>query len=200
MRFWLFVVLAVACGGAEPGSKTASGGSGNSNWHASTVEGATRVRVDPQKSWKDAASAIAGDGCADAVLVWGDLSVDASVHPRPVEIAVGDDKPVLSGFLICNADMEAFLKLQTLNPRIKAGHGGSADLKWREGQLFLRRRWSAADVALGQLDPPPSDVFQRGEALAAIVSVDEANVQPAKLLSAIARAPRVFVFAMWPLR
>ncbi len=200
MRFSLFGVLAlaVACGGAEPGSKTA--GSTASNWHATNVDGATRVRVDPQKTWKDAANAIAGDGCADAVLVWGDLNVDASVHPRAVEVAVGDEKPVLSGFLICNADMEAFLKLQTVNPRIKAGHGGSADLKWREGQLFLRRRWSAADIALGQLDPPPGDVFQHGEALAAIVSVEEANVQPAKLLAALSRAPRVFVFAMWPLR
>jgi hypothetical protein len=201
MRFGLLVVLAVACGGggsSEPVSKTAND---SSNWHASTVEGATRVRVDPQKSWKDAASAIAGNGaCADAVLVWGDLAVDASVHPRPVEIAIGDDAPTLSGFLICNADMEAVLKLQTMNPRFKAGHGGSADLKWRDGQLFLRRRWSAADIALGQLDPPPSDVFQRGEALAAIVSVDEASVQPAKLLPALARAPRVFVFAMFPLR
>jgi hypothetical protein len=199
MRLWLFVMVAlVACGGAEPASKTTNDAA--SNWHASTVERATRVRVDPQKTWKDAANAIAGDGCADAVLVWGDLTVDESVHPRAVEVAVGDDKPVLSGFLICNADMEAFLKLQTLNPRIKAGHGGSADLKWRDGQLFLRRRWSAADVALGQLDPPPGDVFQRGEALAAIVSVEEANVQPAKLLAALSRAPRVFVFAMWPLR
>ena len=194
------MVIAVACGGAGSGETTAKTAAGSSNWHASTVEGATRVRIDPQKSWKEAANAIAGDGCADAVLVWGDLVVDASVHPRPVEIAIGDDKPVLSGFLICNADMEAFLKLQTLNPRIKAGHGGSADLKWREGQLFLRRRWSAVDIALGQLDPPPGDVFQRGEALAGIVSVEEAGVQPAKLFTALSRAPRVFVFAMFPLR
>jgi hypothetical protein len=192
---WFALVL-LACGG-EPAPKTPP-----SNWHASTIDPASalHVRVDPKKSWKDAAIAIVGDGCGDAVLVWGDLTVDASVHPRAIEVAVDDDKPVVSGFLVCNADMEAFLKLQTLNPRIKAGHGGSADLKWREGQLFMRRRWSAADIALGKLDPPPSDVFQRGEALAALVSCEDPSAPPAEVLSALSRAPRVFVFAMFPLR
>jgi hypothetical protein len=138
--------------------------------------------------------------CADAVLVWGDLVVEDALRPRAVAISVGDEKTIFSGFLVCSDRMEAFLKLQTLNPRIKAGHGGSADLKWRDGQLHMRRRWSAADIALGKLDPPPSDVFQRGEALAALVAVEDANVDPRALLSALANAPRVIVFGMFPLR
>lgn len=193
----LLACFALACGGTEPAPKSSSA----SAWHASSPREANeaRVRVDPAKPWSDAARAIAAGGCSDAVLVWGDSAVDASVHPRPVAIALGAGEPMLEGFLVCSADMKTFLELQTTNPRFKAGHGGSADLKWRAGQLWLRRRWSAADIALGRLAPPPEGVFQRGEALAAIVSCEDPAVAPAELVSAIARAPSVFVFAMFPL-
>ena len=193
---WLLLLFSLACGGAEPAAKTTST---TSNWHPSPIAGATPVHVDATKSWADAIAAISAFAGPDEVLVWGDLVVDASVPARAVAITVGDDK-VLEGYVLPESSMATFLKLQTMNPRFKAGHGGSADLKWRAGQLFLRRRWSAADVALGKLAPPPDGVFQRGEALAAIVSIEDPSAPTADVLAAIARAPRVFVFAMLPLR
>jgi hypothetical protein len=193
IRFIGALVCVVACGGSTRASGSSAG------WRPSPLADASalHVRLDPSQSWKEAARAIIGDMCPDAVLVWGDLQVDESVRPRAVEISIGDAK--LNGFLVCNTYIEAFLKLQTVNPRLKAGHGGTADLKWRDGQLFMRRRWSAADIALGQLSPPPGDVFQRGETLAAIVSCEDDAVLPAELLGALARAPTVFLFGMFPL-
>ena len=200
LRFVWLLTLVLACGGAQGDAKTTSTSPSNSNWHPSTGDegSALAIRIEPGTPWKDAATKIVGDTCADAVLVWGDLVVDESVRPRAVVIDFGAGK--IKGWLVCNAYMEAFLKLQTANPRFKAGHGGSGDLKWREGQLWLRRRWSAADIALGQLDPPPDGVFQRGEALAGLVAIQDPNPKTEALLSALARAPRVFVFAMFPLR
>jgi hypothetical protein len=194
---WLFA-LVIACGGAQGDAKTTS--ASNSNWHPSTGDegSALTIRIDPGTPWKDAATKIIGDMCPDAVLVWGDLVVDESVRPRAVVIQY--DGGSLKGWLVCSAYMEAFLKLQTMNPRIKAGHGGSGDLKWRDDQLWLRRRWSAADIALGQLDPPPEGVFQHGEALAALVAVEATNPKTETMLNALGRAPRAFVFAMFPLR
>ncbi len=194
---WI-IALVIACGGAQGDAKTTSASS--SNWHPSTGDegSALAIRIDPGTPWKDAATKIIGDMCADAVLVWGDLVVDESVRPRAVVIDYEGGK--LKGWLVCSAYMEAFLKLQTMNPRIKAGHGGSGDLKWRDDQLWLRRRWSAADIALGQLDPPPEGVFQSGEALAALVAVEATNPKTEAMLSALGRAPRAFVFAMFPLR
>lgn len=191
MRAAAFAVsLLVACGGAGTGGAAKSAAPGN----------AAKIRVEAGEPWKDAATAILGDACPDAVLVWGDVKTDDTLRPRAVDVSVDDAKPVLHGFLICNALMEPFLRMQTSNPRLEAGHGGTADLKWRDGQLFMRRRWSAADIPLGKLDPPPSDVFQRGETLAAIVSVEDPNAPAGEVLAAIARAPRVFLFAMFPLR
>jgi len=194
-RFVWLVAMLVACGAGSPDAKTTP-----SNWHPSTGDegSALTIRIVPGTTWKDATSKIVGDMCADAVLVWGDLVVDESVRPRTVVVDFDGGK--LKGWLICTAYMEAFLKLQTMNPRFKAGHGGSGDLKWREGQLWLRRRWSAADVALGQLDPPPEGVFQHGEAIAGIVMLEDPSPKTEAILSALARAPRVFVFAMLPLR
>jgi hypothetical protein len=191
---WLLVVFALGCGEATPAQpKTGS------NWHPSTGDEASRltIRIE-ESSWKDAATKIIGDMCSDAVLVWGDLVVDESVRPRAVELAFDGGK--IDGFLVCGSSIEAFLKMQTANPRFKAGHGGSGDLKWREGQLHLRRRWSAADIALGQLDPPPEGVFQHGESLAGIVAIEDPSPKVGPMLSALSRAPRVFVFAMLPLR
>ena len=199
LRFVWLLAFVMGCAGAGGGdAKTTS--SASSNWHPSTGDegSALAIRIDKGTTWKDAAAKIVGDMCADAVLVWGDLVVDESVHARTVVIDFDGGK--LKGWLVCNSYMEAFLKLQTMNPRIKAGHGGSGDLKWRDGQLWLRRRWSAADIALGQLDPPPEGVFQHGEALAGLVAVLDPNPKTEAMLSALARAPRVFVFAMFPLR
>jgi hypothetical protein len=194
---WLLLAFLFACSPAAPtDTKTSS----SSNWHPSTGDEGSRmtIKLDAQSSWKDAATKIIGDMCSDAVLVWGDLVVDESVRPRAVEVAFDGGK--IGGYLVCGSSMEAFLKLQTANPRFKAGHGGSGDLKWRDGQLHLRRRWSAADIALGQLDPPPEGVFQHGEALAGIVAIEDPNPKTSAMLSALSRAPRVFVFAMLPLR
>ena len=196
LRLVGLLLLVVACGATQGDAKTGA----KSNWHPSTGDegSALGIRIDPGTPWKDAATKIIGDMCADAVLVWGDLVVDESVRPRNVIVQFDGGK--IAGWLVCNSYMEAFLKLQTMNPRFKAGHGGSGDLKWREGQLWLRRRWSAADIALGQLDPPPDGVFQHGEALAAIIAIEDPNPKTEAMLSALARAPRVFVFAMFPLR
>lgn len=190
------VVFALACG---PSATTDA--HPRSSWKASSPSDASElvIRLDANKPWADAPAAIIGDMCPDAVLVWGDLIVDESVRPRAIAISIGDAK-VLSGFLICNAYMETFLKMQTANPRLKAGHGGTADVKWHDGQLFMRRRWSAADIALGTLSPPPSDVFQKGETLAAIASCDDPRAAPAEVLGALARVPNVFLFGMFPLR
>jgi len=200
LRFVGLLLLSMACAGGGGGAGGDAKTTTSSNWHPSTGdEGSSlTIRIDAGTPWKDAATKIIGDMCADAVLVWGDLVVDESVRPRTVVIDFDGGK--LKGWLVCNSYMEAFLKLQTMNPRIKAGHGGSGDLKWRDGQLWLRRRWSAADIALGQLDPPPEGVFQHGEALAGLVAVLDPNPKSEAMLSALARAPRVFVFAMFPLR
>jgi hypothetical protein len=201
-RAWPLLLL-LACSPARPAGSTAAGGRPSaSGWHASSPSDASprSVRIDPGATWKAAATAILGDACRDAVLVWGDLVVDDALKPQAITIAVGDGAPVLSGFLVCESRMEPFLRMQTANPRLKAGHGGTADLKWRDGQLYMRRRWSAADIALGTLAPPPSGVFQHGEMLAAIVSVEDPKARPADVLAAVSRAPRVFLFAMFPLR
>ncbi len=64
----------------------------------------------------------------------------------------------------------------------------------------MRRRWSAADIALGQLAPPPSDVFQKGESLAALVSCEDREPAPREMLTALSHVPQVFLFGMFPLR
>jgi hypothetical protein len=199
-RFVSILLLAAACTPAPAADPHGSGKKASAaSWHPSSPADASprAVHVEPGATWKQATTAILGDACPGAVLVWGDLVVDDSLEPRAVSVAVGDGPVLLSGFLVCNAHMEAFLKMQTQNPHLV--HGGSADLKWRDGQLWLRRRWSAVDVALGQLAPPPGDVFQKGETLAAIVSVGDPAAKPAAVLAAIARAPKVFLFAMLPL-
>ena len=197
MRLAAFVLFVAGCAGSSPAGKPTT--EAPVAWTASTPDGARDVRIDATESFREATTAILGDACVDAVLVWGDVAVEPALEAKPVAIDVGGTR-VLAGYLVCGAHMEDFLRLQTRNPRLKAGHGGSADLKWRDGQLWLRRRWSAVDVALGQLAPPPSDVFQRGETLAAIVSCEDAAAPAARVLPAIARAPRVFLFAMLPLR
>jgi hypothetical protein len=167
---------------------------------ASPHSSAARVRVEPLATCADAQKTIAAGGCPDAVLVWGDVRVDADVHPREVEVSLGDAKPLIHGYLVCKTYMETVLRLQAKQPRFKGRQGGSADVTWHDGQLFMRRRWSAADVALGTLDPPPKDVFGPDDALAAISSCADTGAVAEQVLPAMARLPTVFVFAMLPLR
>ncbi len=111
MKVLLFGLL-LACGQAPTAATPTS------TWRASSPTDASElgINLDAQKTWADDAKSIIGDMCPDAVLVWGDLVVDDSVRPRAVAISFGDDKPVLSGFLVCASYMEPFLKLQTANP------------------------------------------------------------------------------------
>ncbi len=193
--------LLVSCGAAPAPQELASPvARATADWHPSQVDAAKarRVALGASTTVREAQRAIIGSACSDAVLVWGDLVVDASAPA--VAIALGDGAAVLSGFLVCEHEMEPFLRAQRDNPRLRAGHGGSADLKWRDGELLLRRKWSAGDAHLGTLAPAPEGVFQKGETLAAIFSCDDAKAKLPDVLAAIARAPGVFVFAMYPLR
>ena len=193
--------MATACGvgpkvDSAPPSPTATSG----QWLRSEVDASKAVRVTLGASTflREAQRAIAGSACPDAVLVWGDLVVDAAAPS--VTIALAGAAATLSGFLICERDIELFLRAQRANPRLRSGHGGSADLKWRDGELLLRRKWSLGDAHLGTLATAPEGVFQKGEALAAIFSCEDPKAKLGEVLPAIARAPSVFVFAMYPLR
>ncbi len=193
-------ITLAACGHTEKPANavTLAGGSGP-EWHPSSTATASlfTVRLDAKSTVKDAQKKIVSDMCASAVLVWGDLK--ATDRARAINIAIGDGPVVIDGFLICESDMESFLKLQLDNPKLKAGHGGSADLTWRAGQLFLKRKWSAGEVQLARLSPPPDNVFQKGEVLAALFSCQEPTALMADVLDALSRVPKVFLFGMYPL-
>jgi hypothetical protein len=158
------------------------------------------VHLDPHATCKEALGTLATTApCPGATFVWGDLTVaDLETTPVTVDVFVGEAKPPIRGYLLCGAAMEGFLRLQAHRPRFQGHHGGSADVVWQGGQLVMRRRWSAADVSLGTLDPPPTDVFNSADALAAIASCGDSGAVE-QVFPVLSRLPKVFVFAMLPL-
>ena len=193
---WVWLVAVAACGGNAQPAGTAEVSSAKSDWHPSETTRAVHIDIDRRSTLHDAQLKIIHDACQDAVLVWGDVRVEPGT--RAVEVAVGGT--TLRGFLVCESGIEEFLKAQLGNPRLKPGHGGSADLQWRDGQLYMHRRWSAAQIPLGKLSPPPSDVFQKDEALAAIFTCEDAAAPVTDVFDALSRVPKVFLFGMYVLR
>ena len=200
MKRWLasIALSIVACGGSPPPVEAPTAAVSTSGWRASSTaeRSLLTITVPAGTSVRDALPKLAAGGtCFDPMLVWGDLK--APDDSRPIEIHF--DGGVLAGFLICEHDSEAFLRLQVGNPKLKAGHGGSADLTWRDGQLFLKRRWGAGEAMLERLDPPPDNVFQKGEVLAALFYCKDPNSLAKDVFTALARVPKVFLFGMYPL-
>jgi hypothetical protein len=193
-------LLAAACGGggATGAGVTQPASFETATWHPAKVDTsrARRVKVDAATSMRAATSAIAASECVDAVLVWGDY-----VLPGPApEVVVELPGATIAGHLQCERAVESFLRAQRDNPRMGGGHGGSADLRWRDGAFFLKRAWAPAEAPLGLLAPYPDDVLQPHEALAAIVTCDDPAAPAAKVLGALAHVPERFVFGMLPRR
>jgi hypothetical protein len=148
-----------------------------------------------------AASASQGNvPCYKAVFVWGSLR--AMEEARPMRVSAGGAS--LAGFVVCEEGLPQFLAAQKDNPRLVGAHGGSADLRWGDGQLYLRRSWSgSAEAALGDLSADTSSVLQKGELLAAVfdphsVKADATGTAEA-VVAVMARVPKFFLFGMWPL-
>jgi hypothetical protein len=200
MRQALLLCALVACGRAEttaPTGAPSAGPSDGSAFVATAPRAPTVVHVDDDATFAKVSEKLLVGQCADAMLVWGEVHVDVDVG-KPVRLEVGS-RPALEGFLVCQFNAEAFLKAQTQNPRIKAGRSGTADVRLRDGQLVMHRRWSAGEVPLGDLSTVPPDVFQTGESLAALLEADE-KTRASVLVPMMANLPKAFVFAMWPLR
>lgn len=158
--------------------------------HPEAMATPTRVEVDPKGLWRDAVpKLLEGGSCQNAVLVWGSVKVDASMKARPVQVAAGAAK--LDGFLLCSDDMTSFLVAQRNNPRFKPSGGGTVPVKWHDGQLFMRRPFSAEDT-------PVSAAAPNSEGVAAIFSSDE-TTPVGDFLGPVAKLPEVFVFAMLPI-
>lgn len=200
MRKALLLCALVACGRPDPAAKTGAPTSSAADGSAFVVTpptSPTLVRVDDDATLAKVAEKLLVGQCGDAMLVWGEVHVDGDVG-KAVRVEVGS-RPPLEGFLVCQSSAETFLKAQTMNPRIKAGRSGTADVHFRDGQLIMRRRWSAGDVPLGDLSTLPPDVFQKGEALAALLDADD-KTRASVVIPMMVNLPKAFVFAMWPLR
>jgi hypothetical protein len=192
--------MLAACGRADSAAPTGAPSAvvaDGSAFVATAPKGPTVVHVDDDATLAKVSEKLLVGQCADAMLVWGEVHVDADVG-KPVRLEIGS-RPALEGFLVCQSGAETFLKAQTMNPRIKAGRSGTADVRFRDGQLVMRRRWSAGDVLLGDMSTVPPDVFQKGEALAALLDADE-KTRASVLVPMMVNLPKAFVFAMWPLR
>lgn len=199
MRRILLLGVLLACGRTDttaPSGAPSAGPVDGSAFVATAPRAPTVVHVDDDATLAKVSEKLLVGQCADAMLVWGEVHVDADVG-KAVRVEVG--ARALDGFLVCQSNAETFLKAQTLNPRIKAGRSGSADVRFQDGQLVMRRRWSAGDVPLGDMSAVPKDVFQKDEALAALLAVDDKQ-RASVLVPMMVNLPKAFVFAMWPLR
>lgn len=199
-RWLLSCVLLAACARAETTAKTgatSSDAADGSAFVGTAPKDATVVHVDDDVTLAKVSEKLLVGQCGDAMLVWGEVHVDAGVG-KPVRLEVGS-RPPLDGFLVCQSNAETFLKAQTLNPRIKAGRSGTASVRFRDGQLVMLRRWSAGEALLGDMSTLPPDVFQKGEALAAMVEIDD-KTRASVVVPMMVNLPKGFIFAMWPLR
>ncbi len=191
------LLLLAACGPAAPPppAPPATAPSWKPNGHEG--DAVRRVSLRPGGTVREAAADIGQGECPDAVFVWGDVNADRAIT-RPVILSVGTAE-LVKGFILCERDMTAFLRAQTQNPRLKAGHGGTADLRYAEGQLVMHRRWSAGLIPMGDMSTIPDGVFQKGEVLAALIEVEHLSDPAATLLRALPNVPKAFLFGMWPL-
>ncbi len=170
------------------------------NWHASNTNERSllTITLDPSMNMRDAIGKLVNPSCRmGSIFVWGDLQATETARPTVVKFGKSGS---IDGFVICENESETFLKMQLANPRLKAGHGGAADLNWHDGQLFMRRHWgNAVEIQLARLDPPPDDVFQKGEVLAALFNCQDNNSLAADVFDALTRVPKVFLLGMFQL-
>jgi hypothetical protein len=163
------------------------------------------VRLAGGASIADAARAM-GDGmrrgnvpCYKAIFVWGGLH--AMGEARPMQVAVGGAS--ISGFVLCEENLPEFLAAQKDNPRLAGKRGGSSDLRWADGQLYMRRSWGNGEAPLGDLSADESTVLQKGELLAAVfdplAARSDATAGAEVIVAALSRVPKFFLFGMWPL-
>ncbi|CAN5445868.1 hypothetical protein BH09MYX1_BH09MYX1_04470 [soil metagenome] len=194
-------ILVAACDGCHPadapaGDAPAASASTSSDFKATSPNGPrVVVATDTMTLAELTTKALVGE-CADAMLVWGDVSVDDTTG-KAIRIEAGGKG--IDGYLVCQANAETFLRKQAKNPRM-AGRGGTATVHFRDGQLRMIRRWSAGEVALGDLSTLPEGVFQKGEALAALVELDDGKLEASLIVPMLANIPKAFVFGMWPLK
>ena len=197
-RLILACSIAIGCGG-KPAERPVPPPI-DPNWHSSsTNERSTlTVTLHPSMSMRDAMPKLANPSCMmGSIFVWGDLQ--ATETARPTIVKFGSTS--IEGFVICERESETFLKMQLANPRLKAGHGGAADLLWHSGQLFMRRHWgNPVEIPLARLDPPPDGVFQNGEMLAALFTCQDGNSLAVDVFEALKRVPSVFLFGMFQLQ
>lgn len=193
--------LVAACNGchpAESGEAPAASSSIKTDYKPTKPTAPRVVEATEKMMASDLGQKLLEGECADAMLVWGDVQVDGDLG-KPVSVHAG--KTVIDGYLVCQGtNAEPFLRKQRQNPRMLGGHGGTASIHFRDGQLRMVRRWSAGEVPLGDLSTVPEGVFQKGEALAALVEIEADKAAALTVLPMLANLPKAFVFAMWPLK
>lgn len=195
-------ILFAACDGCHPADAPGDAPSGSSSiktdYKATPPTGPRVVTATDSMTLADVATKLVSGECADAMLVWGDVGIDADMG-KPVKVEAAGKS--IEGFLVCQStNAEAFLRKQAKNPRMLTGHGGTANVQFRDGHLRMVRRWSAGEVDLGDLSTVPEGVFQKGEALAALVELDADKLPAIVMVPMLANLPKAFVFAMWPLK
>ncbi len=192
------IMIAACHPSGTPGDGPAASSSIKTDYKPTTPTAPRVVEVTGAMTLADVSTKLLSGECADAMLVWGDVSVDAELG-KPIRIKSGS--VTLDGYLICQATgAETFLRKQAKNPRMLAGHGGTANVHYRDGQLRMVRRWSAGEIALGDMSTVPEGVFQKGEALAALVELEADKAAGGLLVPMFANLAKAFVFAMWPLK
>lgn len=165
---------------------------------------ALAVSVEPSAPLSEVARAMSAKAqtdlsCVSAVFVWGDVRVDAET----ARMTLKSGGTTLDGWLVCETQMEPLLVAQRANPRLKAAHGGSAELRYDGSRLLLRRKWTPGEAPLGMLEGDVSDVLQKGELLAVVFDAgrpESARAPSGPVVAALGRVPAHFLFGMWPLR
>ena len=192
------VIVLTACGGKPVEAPAIE--APVTNWHASNTNERSplTVTLDPEMSMRDAMSKLVNPACSmGSIFVWGDLQATETARPTVVKFGKTGS---IEGFVICDRESETLLKMQLANPRLKTGHGGAADVNWHDGQLFMKRHWgSGVEIPLARLDPPPDNVFQKSEVLAALFYCQDNNSLAADVFNALTRVPKVFLFGMFQL-
>jgi hypothetical protein len=137
--------------------------------------------------------------CYKGVFVWGSLR--GMAEARPMQVSVGGAS--IAGFVVCEEKLADFLAAQKENPRLVGGRGGSCDLRWGDGQLYMRRSWGNGEAPMGDLSSDENAVLQKGELLAAVfdplAAKADATARAEVVALALSRVPKFFLFGMWPL-